>query len=211
MLKKYQQTTNSVVRFVNSFTVVNQKTLDAFAPRKMRTTLFELANYCAKTGLVVGPLGQISRRLSGGKMLITASGVSFSRIRDEDLIVAPYTGEWTTAAEDADQNLNWHKAIYKNEEAQAVLFCQPAAALAKSMNPAELNPDWMVDAPGVVGKIGFTGESQTDPISLSASHQVILIKGKGILSWGSNLEEAIDRAEVTERWCQVALNMSQRK
>ncbi|MEN8240506.1 MAG: class II aldolase/adducin family protein [Chloroflexota bacterium] len=208
MLKRFQQITNSVVQFVNSLSGVNRKTLDAFVPRKMRTTLFEQAKYCTKTGLVVGPLGQISMRLSADKLLVTTSGTSFSRISDQDLILVSFTGEGGTTAEDSIQNLDWYRAVFQNKEAKAVLLCQPAAALSLASNPVELNTEWMQDAPGVIGQIGFAEQDQAGDHAFATSHQVILIKGKGMLSWGSSLEEAIGRAEVAERWCQVAINFS---
>lgn len=203
MLKGYQRLTNNLVGFVNSRDKIDRKTRDALASRQQRESVLATARLIHQSGLVAGSLGELSLRLSGNQMLFLA-GVLFSQIEDQHLAITAISTAHESASHRLPVNLAYHQAVYARTQAQAVLYCQPTAVLAVLARGIRLQPAWMLQAHKVVGTVDQVSAQSDISIQLDA-HGALLIEGKGLLTWGEDLPQVLDRAEVMERWCQVAL------
>lgn len=204
MLKGYQRLANNLVGLVNSRERVDRKTRDALAPKRLRESVLATARQAHESGLVAGSLGEVSLRLSGSRMLFASAGTLFSQIEDKHLAIASISTERTSVNKQFPLHLSYHQAAYQNTEAQAVLFSQPAAVLALLAREITLQPELMTDAPGVTGAVSLltAHEGISEKVR---THGALLIEAKGLLTWGRSLEQALDKAEIIQRWCQVSL------
>lgn len=207
MLKGYQRLANNLVSLVNSRERVDRKTRDALAPKRLRESLLATARQCHKSGLVAGSLGEVSLRLSGSRVIYTTAGVLFSQIEDCHLAISSIPIEYSSTNYPLPLNMAYHQSVYGHTEAQAVLFCQPAAVLALLARGLKLQPELMTDAINVTGQVGVLAAQQQVGGMLD-THGALLIPGKGLLSWGHSLEHSLDKAEVIQCWCQAALSVA---
>jgi ribulose-5-phosphate 4-epimerase/fuculose-1-phosphate aldolase len=171
----------------------------------------------ADRGLTAGTLAEASRRLDEEKFIITALGCWAANINEEDLKIASTNDRWVVDQETMPRHAAWHRLLYRETAAGAVLLSQPAAALviaARRLSPA---PELLADAAADIGEISIfepgaweelaqeIGEDETTLKQIISERHALLLSGSGLLTWGETLEQAVARAEAVERWCEITL------
>jgi ribulose-5-phosphate 4-epimerase/fuculose-1-phosphate aldolase len=147
----------------------------------------------------------MSIRITSGQLAINTEASDLGRLQDKDLLVCSMS--LYPQLEAAPPHLDWHKIIYKNFSANAVIFGHPPYTM--TLANAKLYPLRTV-ALEIYDKIG--GIILLKPEEMTATHlakviddthQVILIPGSGILGWGTSLREMVSRIEALEYVCQL--------
>ena len=209
MLNRYKKITNDIVKMVSNMSGENQKTLNVLAPINIRKNIAALANYCAMQGLVIGTSGQIFFRLPSKKILVTHPDISFSRLSSSDFNINSLDNDFS-ASETMDVFQKIYIKILQQSNNNAVLICQPSASLSIAAKDNEINPILLKNSPEV---LTFSNESDFLKSELDIQQiekTVILIRGFGLITYGSTVEEAIDKAETFERLCQIMINISKK-
>ena len=194
-------------------------TLDHLAPR---AALIEIARDFHARGWMAGTSGNLSAREDDGSFWITASGKPKGRLQETDFLlvniadgtIIEHTGNAKPSAETAI-----HRALYQCfPDARACLHVHTvdaclAAASAPAADLLPLPPLEMLKGLGVweeqphvalplfenhldVSKIAatITTRFKTTPPPVPA----LMVRNHGVTVWGSNLQEAYNRAEVME-------------
>lgn len=205
MLETYKHLTNSLVRRVNAQRGMNNRLRDAVLPRGVRKSFVQMARLAAERQLAVGILAEASQRVPGNKFAITAVHTWFANLEEDDLVVAALNENWQLTADQLPAQANWHRTIYKNTSAQAILLSQPVAGTAVANQPQKFTPEILAGAASSVGGLA-TCPADTQQIGvLTGQHQVLLVANVGVLAWGDSLAQAIAITETVNRMCEIIL------
>lgn len=125
MLKQFQEITWKVVNLVNPPTRTQRITRNAVVSRVILKEFMEAAVIMDNKNFFAGTCGEISLRTSGGKFIITPREIPICRINEESLLVETIEKETNVKNENLPLHTQWHREIYKNTNARAVVLCQP--------------------------------------------------------------------------------------
>lgn len=205
MLETYKHLTNSLVNRVNAQRGMNNRLRDAVLPRATRKSFVQLARLAAERQLAVGILAEASQRVPGNKFAITAVHTWFANIEEENLVVAALNENWQLTADQLPAQAEWHRIVYKNTSAQAILLSQPVAGTAVANQPDLLNQASLPAVAESVGNIARCAADNAQIATMAANNQVLLIPGVGVLTWADSLQEAIAFTETVNRMCEIIL------
>ena len=179
---------------------------DAVASKAVREKLVSDGRLAADLGLAVGTLSEASVRLRSDQFLITRAGSWFSKLSDDDLIIASTNPKWPIGDKQLPDHCEWHRVIYASmEEVGAVFLGQPAAAMAVGVGEGMPEKGYLRAAGESVGGLASNEPIATAIAESVTSAGVILIQGLGVLAHGRDLDQAIRRMETVNRWCEIAL------
>lgn len=163
-------------------------------------------------GWVANHDGNLSVRVAGARLLITATGISKADIDDAALLVTDLDGKVLEGRKKPFSELELHIAAYKaRDDVGAVLHAHPPYATAMGVAGASLEvcvlPEFVVSlgagvptAPLCMPK---TPESRKHVADLAAKTNVMLLAGNGVLTLGDDLGQAYLRMELVEHYAKV--------
>lgn len=205
MFKQFQQLTWKVVDLVNSPQKTQRITRNAIVSRVILKEFIETAMMMDRKGFFAGSFGEISLRTNGGKFLITPRDMSICRINEETIRIAAIEKESDAANENLPLHNQWHREIYRNSNANAVVLCQPpfATVLANKMQkPAQ---DLLVDAKKLLDSTDFVIPEDVALKNKLDEEYTLFIQSIGILVWGKSLDDLLNRIEILERLSAISL------
>lgn len=185
----------------------------AGAERAARSAVVEICRRLHARDLIGAAEGNVSVRLPGGAVLITASGVNKGHLTARDLVVVDGDGAVLRGSGRASTELRMHLAAYvARPDVHAIVHAHPVTAVALTVAgvppPNDLVPEAAVTlGPVAVAPFATPGTDEV-PASLApllAGHDVILLERHGALALGRTLAEAFDRTETLERVSRIAL------
>jgi len=130
----------------------------------------------------------------------------FRRLNDKDLIL---TTGFTDALLDKHQLPNhwdWHLAIYQEHpEVKAMILGHPPSLMVLGNKNILPNPELLLGADSIIGLIKIS-QPETGDITYNVNKaKIIMVPGKGVISWGDSLAEAAENFELAERWGEISL------
>lgn len=194
---------------------LGRRVRETVVPRRTRELFVSQVRLAAERGLTAGTLAEASLRLDEHRLLITAPGSWAASFGEDDLRIGALHEHKSLAQEEMPPHANWHRAIYLATDAMAVLLSQPPAALAAAACRSLPAPELLEDAARDLGPLALleiTNPTVSSPDDdgldfspLVEGRRALLLPGYGVLSWGDDLPQAIARAEMVDRWCDVML------
>ncbi|HEY5550539.1 MAG TPA: class II aldolase/adducin family protein [Opitutaceae bacterium] len=180
---------------------------------ELKEAICEMGRRCWRRGLVDGTSGHFSARL-GHHFLCTPAGVSRGSMRPEMLCLVDAGGRQVAS------HVHWKRspevladlAIYRAVPAAvAVAHAHPPHATAWSISEAEpptgLLPEFEVFA-GPLARVDYRmpGSAELARLigALAPRHPSILLRNHGVICWGTSVEDACLKLEMTEAYCQTA-------
>ena len=178
---------------------------------EIRAQIVEIGRRLAERQMVAGADGNISARLSDGRILITPSGKAKGRLVPEDLVtVSPdgrkLDGRWEASSESA-----MHLFVFKaRPQVAACVHSHPPYVTSFAVVGEELPYDVLPEVVVMVGEIPLTeyappGTSAV-PEAIApfvADHSAFLLRNHGLLTIGGSLEEAYLRHETVEHYARI--------
>ncbi len=157
--------------------------------------------------------GNVSVRLPGGGVLVTASGVNKGHLTARDLVVVDGTGAVLRGTGRPSTELRMHLAAYAaRPDVHAIVHAHPVTAVALTVAGVPPPNDLVPEAAVTLGEVAVapfatpgTDEVPASLAPLLAGHDVILLERHGALALGRTLAEAFDRTETLERVARIAL------
>jgi len=163
-------------------------------------------------GWVANHDGNLSIRLTGDRLLITATGISKADIDDASLLIVDFDGKVLEGRKKPFSEIELHLAAYKaRDDIGAVLHAHPPFATAMGVSGASL----MVAAlPEVVVSLGAgiptaplalpkTPECRAAMAALAPKHNAMLLAGNGVFTFGDDLSQAYLRLELVEHYARI--------
>ncbi|MDD5747671.1 MAG: class II aldolase/adducin family protein [Actinomycetota bacterium] len=168
------------------------------------------------SGLVAGTLGSIGSRLSENEIVITRKGSRLGSLCEDDLIVL--NGEGIAQDEKrkslSDDTAIHYQVLKTQNECQAVIrvYSPYAVALAhrgkkgvekamphlENLGGVAFVPYYRPRTAGLAGAVS----------SAMRENHVVIIEQQGPVVMGTDLDDAIDRAEALEACCKIAFILS---
>lgn len=208
MLAAYKKLVWSVVNLANSprGRTYQQQRDQLLLKGKQRQQFIAAGRQITVNRLALGSLAELSIRLSPNTLAITAQHSHLADLTDADIVIGPI--ETDEPVESAAPHLQWHRQIYRDTPAEAVLLAHPPHALAL-VNAGLLPDPQMVPAIwDVIGGAAPLPAVEELPVELPGTlleQHAILVAQVGALVWGDSLEDIVTRAEALEYLSQLTI------
>jgi len=189
----------------------------AFSPNasldELRQAIIACGRLCYERRLMTANDGNISVRVDGERVLITASGVSKGRMEAQDLILLDMEGNVLQAAagRKPSSETPMHLEVYRQRpDIRAVIHAHPIFATTLTVAghdlPLNVLPEMMLTLGEVPTTAYATPASHEDAEvirDLIRTHNALLLRQHGSLTVGIHLEEALIHLERVEHVAQV--------
>ena len=207
MLKDFQQLTIKIVNFINSPQKTQRIIRDTTVPRMVLNDFVEAIRSFDNKGFFLGSCSEISLRIKGGKLLITAPDRPMSRVTEETLLAATINPDITGSNSNFPRHIDWHRSIYMKNEANAIMLCQPVFSCIVSGKMQIPDKTILVEGAEIIDSIKYAeiSDMQFDNEINLGNEGIFLIRSIGELAWGKNLDEVFSRVELVERICEIQI------
>jgi L-fuculose-phosphate aldolase len=190
---------------------MNHLHLSSFATeRDLRLAIIEAGRICYNSGLMHANTGNISVRLGNDRLVITPSKVCIGRLEPEDLLIIDLDGAIVKADSTRKRKFSseapLHLSVYRQRaDIRAVIHAHPSNATALTVAgipfPVDILPE-VLEALGPVPTTRFALPDSTDDAAAISEyvkeHNAILMRNHGAITFGVDLEEALNYLEQLE-------------
>jgi L-fuculose-phosphate aldolase len=180
-------------------------------PFQMRSSMVEFGRRLYERNHIGAAEGNLSARLSDGRILITPSGANKGFMKAEDLILCDATGKKLQGAGKPSSEIKLHTAIYNwRADINAICHAHPVYATAYSTARIPLTRCILPEVVGTIGAIplahyGAPGSADL-PETLSAlidRYDAFLLEAHGVLTLGKTIEDSFNKIETIERYANI--------
>jgi len=164
-------------------------------------------------GLVWGTTGNLSARLEGGRMLVSASGTALGELQAGDLVTVNLSdGRWSGTRKPSKE-VPMHVAIYgARTDAQVVLHSSPhyttLLACSNEAIPAEL----FIETMYYLERVAWVDYAHPGTAELgesvgraAAAAEVVMMRNHGVIVFDRSAAEALVRLQVLEMACRIVV------
>ena len=190
---------------------MNHLHLSSFATeRDLRLAIVEAGRICYTSGLMLSNNGNISMRLGSDRVVITPSRMCKGRLEPEDLLVVDMESNILKAdsrrkRKVPSETLMHLEAYRQRADIRAVIHAHPTNATALAVAgipfPVDILPE-VLEGLGPVPTTRFALPSSDDNVRAISGfvkeHNAILIRNHGAITFGVDLEEALNHLERLE-------------
>ena len=157
--------------------------------------------------------GNLSRRLDGDRVLLTASRFDKGRLRGTQVGVLSMTGENLTPHLTPSIEASLHLALYRQHpEVDAIVHAHPPLAGAFCAARTRINCRLTAEAYAIIGEPVTVGYAPMGSARLAAlvadgigDARCLLMTNHGVVTVGANLLQAFERLEVLEAAARMTL------
>ena len=179
---------------------------------KLRAQVIQTSKRLHEMGWVANHDGNVSVRLRGDRLLITATAMSKRDIDDASLLVVDMQGRVLEGRKKPFSELELHIACYRaRPEVNCVLHSHAPFATAFGLVGRELAP---IAIPEIVVSLGdriptLMRRMPKDPegpefvAQYAALYDAMLVSGNGVLTLGDDLTQALLRMELVEHYAKI--------
>lgn len=179
---------------------------------RLRQQVIQTAHRLHQMGWVANHDGNVSVRLKGDRLLITATATSKRDIDEASLLVVDMQGRVLEGRKRPFSELELHIACYRaRPEANVVLHSHAPFATAFGLAGRELAP---VAIPEIVVSLGdriptVPRRMPKDPegrdlvAQYAAEYDAFLVAGNGVFTLGDDLTQALLRMELVEHYAKI--------
>jgi len=173
---------------------------------RLRREIVAVGRRLYERSLVGGSEGNISARLSGGRILATPAGASKGFLSPDDLVVTDLAGRSLDGGK-ASSELRMHLKIYAlRDDVGAVVHAHPPTATGFAIAGRALDECVVPEVIATLGQVPIvpygTPSTEELPDRMTpwvASHDALLLANHGAVTYARTLAQAIDRMESIEQ------------
>ena len=198
---------------------MNHLHLSSFATeRDLRLAIIEAGRICYSSGLMHANTGNISVRLGSDRVVITPSKLCKGRLEPEDLLIIDLDGAIIKANTSRNRKYSseapLHLEIYRQRpDIRAVIHAHPVNATTLTVAgisfPVDILPE-VLEELGPVPTTRFTLPNSFDDADAIREyvkeHNAILIRNHGAVTFGVNLEVALNHLEQVESVAKIVVS-----
>ncbi len=179
---------------------------------ELRRQIVEIGRRLYDRRLVAAAAGNISARVSAGRILITPSGICKGKLSASDLIPVDPSGNALDArGRRPSSELGMHLCVYRQRpDVGAAVHAHPPYATACAVAGISLTEPVLPETVAALGPVVLaeyatpsTPEVAASISSLANHHDAIILKNHGVLTVGRDLEAAFMKMEMVEHLAQV--------
>ncbi|MBS7606544.1 class II aldolase/adducin family protein [Candidatus Bathyarchaeota archaeon] len=180
---------------------------------KLREELCRIGRRLYERHLTSGAGGSISARTSKNEVLIKPSGFSLADMQPENIIKLSLKGEVLSGRYPPSTDAPWHLMIYEmRTDINAIVHAHPPICGGFACAGVSLDIPTFTEVIIQIGRIPFMEYATPTTMDYAikvAEHlknaNALLMKNHGIITLGSNLEQAFQRAELLEDFAKMIL------
>ncbi|NLT95761.1 MAG: class II aldolase/adducin family protein [Clostridia bacterium] len=166
-----------------------------------------------KQGLVASTWGNISVKLSDDEILVTPSGMEYSKLKPSDLVLVNLEGQILEGCRKPSSELPLHLAFYKyRKDINAVvhthsIYASAYAALRKPIPPLIEDMAMVIGGPVNVASYALPGtkELAQNAVEALGDKGAVLLANHGVIGVGSTLAEAYKACLLAEKTAHISL------
>lgn len=164
-------------------------------------------------GLIAGPDGNVSVRISWNHVLVTPRGFSKATVEEHDLVLVSMDGDRIGGKHEASSEIAMHLAIYRvREDVNSIVHAHPPVATAFAVAglglPGDVLPELAVQL-GPVPLVPYaTPGTDAMPEAMAPflpNYDAFLLANHGATTLGCTLAEAHQRMESLEHCANILL------
>lgn len=182
--------------------------------RALRDRMCEVGRLLWDRQLIGGTEGNMSARLSFGRLLSTPAGACKGLLKPDDLVVLNADGRVLGSGE-ASSEIRLHVLLMaERRDCDAVVHAHPITATAYGTSEDPLPDDLCPEAftmLGPIARVPFampgTDELPRAVVPFAKDHKTFLLSHHGAVTLGSDLMDAFFRMDALERICRLALTL----
>jgi L-fuculose-phosphate aldolase len=174
---------------------------DGVTEAEARKVLVEAGERLLAENLVARSWGNLSLRLDEKTMAITPSGIPYTDLRPEMIVIVDiesgeWKGEWKPSGERA-----LHRAIYRmRPQANAIVHSHQSAASACAASRVPVRANWG-EVPCAAYALPSTSALAKATVAALGDRPAVLLANHGVFTVGADMDEAFDRARALETAC----------
>ena len=179
----------------------------------LRSAIVECGRIAYERHLMTSNDGNISVRMSDGRILITPSGISKGRLTLDDMLVVNLNGNIISSRPDRKPSSEtpMHLEVYKQrDDVRAVVHAHPIFATTLTVADLEFPIDVLPEVLLTMGEVPITRyatpSSHEDAEVIRPfvkGHNAMLLRQHGSLTFGKNLDEALIHLERIEHVSEI--------
>lgn len=179
----------------------------------VRRNIVRVCRLLYERGLIAGPDGNISVRISFEHVLVTPRGFSKASVEEHDLVLVSLDGRRVGGRHEASSEVAMHLAVYRaREDVNAIVHAHPPIATAFAVAglglPGNVLPELAVQM-GEVPLVPYATPG-TDALAEAMApwvpnHDAFLLANHGATTLGCTLAEAHQRMESLEHSANILL------
>ncbi|MBL8102558.1 MAG: class II aldolase/adducin family protein [Anaerolineales bacterium] len=189
-----------------NFSVIDNET-------ELRQAIIECGRTAYERHLMTSNDGNISVRMENDQVIITPSGLSKGRMSLDDLLIVDLDGNVISSRPDRKPSSEtpMHLEVYKHrEDVRAVVHAHPIFATTLTVAglefPLDVLPEVLLTLSGVPTTEYATPASHEDAVVIRPflkTHNAMLLRQHGSLTYGKHLDEALIHLERIEHVAEV--------
>jgi len=171
--------------------------------KDLKLEIIKVGRRLYEAGLAVAKSGNLSARIDEENILITATGTSLGKLKEEDIVKvnltnAKFAGEFKPSSE-----LPLHSLVYKNFPAKSVIHCHPPLingyfAVAKTLKAMSFETKFYLGDIPVIPQETPTVTSPEPVIASLKSNNLVVLKNHGTIAIADKFEDALSITEALE-------------
>ncbi|MBM4428559.1 MAG: class II aldolase/adducin family protein [Chloroflexi bacterium] len=179
----------------------------------LRLAIIECGRITYERHLTTSNDGNISIRMSDGNVLITPSGLSKGRLNPDDLLIVDLDGNVISSRPDRKPSSEtpMHLEVYKHrDDVCAVLHAHPIFATTLTVADLQFPSDVLPEVLLTLGEVPITEyatpSSHEDAVVIRPflkTHNAMILRQHGSLTYGKNLDEALIHLERIEHVAEI--------
>jgi len=178
-----------------------------------RRDIVEVGRRIWQRGYVAASDGNISIRLSDGRILITPTGLSKGFLEPDDLVVVDASGKKLSGRREPTSELAMHIFVYESRpDVCSVVHAHPPKATGFAVAGVHLAqcvlPEVILTLGGVPLAQYATPSTSEVPASIEQfirSYNAMLLRSHGVLTLGDDVFQAYYRMETVEHFAEITL------
>lgn len=180
---------------------------------KFRAEISRFCHLIYEKGYVASTDGNVSARLPDGHVMCTPTLCNKGFVKPDDMVVLDIKGQRIQGGRKASSEIAMHLLIYEmRPDAHAVVHAHPQAATAYAAAGIPLNKALISEVVLGLGCIPLADYGTPGTPELTEqlrpfvkNYDALLMANHGVVTYGSNLEEAFNRMDTVEHFAKISI------
>jgi L-fuculose-phosphate aldolase len=179
----------------------------------VRRQIVRVCRRLYERGLIAGPDGNVSVRISGDHILVTPRGFSKADVEEHDLVLVTLDGKRIGGKHDVSSEVAMHLAAYRaRDDVRAMVHAHPPVATAFAVAGEGLPENVLPELTVLLGHVPLvpyaTPGTSALPDAMAPflpNHDAFLLANHGVTTLGRTVGEAHQRMECVEHSANILL------
>jgi len=201
MIDGYKKLTNTNVNKVNDTVRSQNKTLEIFAPKEFRKEFLDLVKFGYERELLLSKISEVSVRTRGDFFLTHKANRIFRNLILSDLEIHSINISRTEENLDGLRHMDWHRSIYHNLNANAVVISHPKNIFTYLSTSDQETFDNLIETFEFLPKFKIKLADEIPEVFFM--NQFTFVPGHGLVAWGDQLGRLLADLEYLNWICSI--------